>query len=430
MSLLDWLSDGLGLGGGPTGGNPMQPGPGGQMGDVDPMGAPTGQSMPLPTPAPAPTQPMPPPQMTGTDVPYPPGEDSMSAGGAPPNGPGLPFAPGGDPMTAGGQTPNGPGLPPGAPPPAATAPPGPPTNLVPPGADVPGAMASYTKAGGNLMMPPPGDLPGSPLGQGGGTAKGILESALGLSPERATRVRGNLGAGLKSVAENSGKPGLAAFAGSMGAGIEGGTKSDEKQTDQRTKLLNQMITAQANGDRASYTKALTQYTQAKLEAEKTKAANPEAAAKSRAAMTDEQKLFKVNDTLAKDPQIVAARHGLEAAQRSGSPKDVTAAQKVFDDLFNKKKTDLTASLRAGSQQNPYKVTSQADLEKTAQPGDVYINPADGKPYVFKGKKSAGTSAEAPAAAPAKTDAASAMTPAAAAGLPSPKAAANPEDDDE
>lgn len=422
MGLLDWLSDGLGLGNAAAmGGGGMPPGmyPGG--GDV-PMPPAQGLDV-LRSPPPQAG-----PQFTGTELP-----PGMYPGGGqipmPPaqgldsnvrdvptrpisraefDGPNPPLPQGSDPMTAGGSPPNGPGLP-GAPPPAA---PGAPTNLVP---DLPATMASYAKAGGDPMLRPPGEMDG----KGNQTAKGILESALGLSSERATRVRGQLGAGLKSVADNANKPGLAAFAGSMGAGIEGGTKSDEKQTDQRTKLLNQMITAQAAGDKASYTKALTAYTQAKLEAEKTKAANPEAAAKSRAAMTEEQKLFKINDALSKDPQIKAAQHLLESTKRQGTPKEVAAAQKSFDDLFKTKKTEITEALRPGSATNPHKVTSQADL-KGMQPGDVYINPSDGKPYVFKGAKKEGANA-----APA-----SATTPAAQAGLPSPKAAANPTDDDE
>lgn len=392
MSLLDWLSDGLGLGGG----TPMQPGPGSMVGGMDPMGNPNGQAGPLPTAAPAPTQPMPPVQMTGTNMPYPPGQDPMTAGGDMPNGPGLPFAPGGDPMAAGGAPPNGPGLPPGARP-------GAPTDI----------SASGPAGGSPMSLAPPGAVEQfapsmSPGDKGGGTAKGILESALGLSPERATRVRGNLGAGLKSVAENAHKPGLAAFSGSMGSGIEGGTKSDEKQTDQRTKLLNQMISAQAAGDRASYTKALTEYTKAKQAIEMNKAANPEAAAKGKAAMTEEQKLLKIHDALAKDPQIKAAQHLLESTKRQGSKKDVAEAQKSFDALFATKKTEISEALRPGSQTNPIKGNSQAEIEKNAKPGDIFINPKDGKPYVYKG---------------------AAKTPAGNAGLPSPDTAGKTEDDE-
>lgn len=420
MGLLDWLSDGLGLGNAASmGGGGMPPGvyPGGGQVPMPPVQQ-TGDDKIPPVP-PTNIEAMP-GQNGNMPPPLPQGTDPMTAGGSPPNGPGLPLPPGSDPMTAGGSPPNGPGLP-GAPPPATA--PGAPANLAPGGVDLPGTMASYAKAGGDPMMRPLDEVNG---GKGNQTAKGILESALGLSPERATRVRGQLGAGLKSVAENANKPGLAAFAGSMGAGIEGGTKSDEKQTDQRTKLLNQMITAQAAGDKAAYTKSLTAYTQAKLEAEKTKAANPEAAAKSRSAMTEEQKLFKINDALAKDPQVKAAQHLLESTKRQGTPKEVAAAQKSFDDLFKTKKTEITEALRPGSATNPHKVTSQDDL-KGMKPGDVYINPSDGKPYVFKGAKKEGASA-APAAAPAAET--GAMTPAAQSGLPSPKAAANPTDDDE
>lgn len=425
--LLDWLSGSLGLGGSSGGGTPMQPGPGSMMGGMDPMGYPTGQMEPMPTAAPAATLPMMPVQPDNMDPANrgmtPPIEQPPMMNATPINRPPRPAPSNMDPMAAGGIADSGTMDPMGAgmgPPPAAppvpmpqARPPGapglPPTDVSAaapapgPGPGTADVVSSYMKAGGNFA--PPGEQPGAP---GGGSAKGILESALGLSPERATRVRGNLGAGLKSVAENSSKPGLAAFAGSAGAGIEGGTKSDEKQTDQRIKSLNSMIAAQGSGDRAAYTKALTDYTKAKMENEKIKAADPAAAAKSKSVMTEEQKLFKVADTLAKHPQITAARHGLEAAQRSGSAKQVAAAQKVFDDLYNKTKTDLTESLRPGSKQNAYKVTNQAELEKVAKPGDVYINPADGNPYIFKGAKKADA---APAAA--------AATPAAAAGLPEP-----------
>lgn len=234
--LLDWLSEGIGS----------------SMG---------GSMSPLPQADNLPTRPPPPVQQTGPDMPLPPGADPMTAGGPTPNGPGLPYAPGSDPMTAGGtqfppgmdpmtaggSPPNGPGLPP--------LPQVPMPMARPPGADAgPAALppsAMPTSGTGMPPGPPTSLMPPNlapPLAPAGGGANGPLGRLLGLDRNTEGRMRGSLGAGLKAAGENMHKPGLAAFAGSMGSGIEGGKGADDKTTDQQTKYLTQAIAAAKSGN--------------------------------------------------------------------------------------------------------------------------------------------------------------------------------------
>lgn len=380
MGLLDWLSDGLmGSGSAPDAGNPMQPGPGSLTGGVDQMGNSTGQSMPLPTPAPAPTQPMPPVQ--GQDSGAPPLAPAMPGGGpapapqdaSPPVPLPQPRPPGAD---AGAPMPQSSGGGPVSAPPtdisAQGQPPGPPMSLAPPGS------------------PPGGVSPTSPLDSQmpQGRATGILGRALGLDADTATRARGSLAAGLKSVGDNANKPGLAAFAGSMGSSIEGGDKAQNTTQDQRLKFLNTAITAQKNNDTAGYTKAMTDYYKAKAVSEQTKAADPAAASKAASAMSPEAILFKTQQTLSTDPQIKAAKEILVNTQKNGDPKATSAAQKSLDDLYKAKQQTIQDSLKPGTATNPYKPTSADDATKKMQAGDLYINPADGKLYKFKGASAA------------------------------------------
>lgn len=250
MGLLDWLTEGAGS----------------SMG---------GSSMSMP---PSMLTGMPPVQQTGADAyprggdpvadqpPMPRGGDPMTAGGAPPNGPGLPYPPGLDPMAAGGDVPNGPGLPPAPPmamnsspltksyntdgspalPPAgptsgAEMPPGPPTSLLPP----------------NLAPPM------APSGVG---PQGFIGRALGLDRNSAKQISGSLASGLKSVGDNANKPGLAAFSGSAGSALEGGNAAEDKTEDKQLKYLQQAIAEAQAGNTAKLNIARTQLALAQAKA--------------------------------------------------------------------------------------------------------------------------------------------------------------------
>lgn len=362
MGLLDWLSDGLGIGtAGGMGGGEMPPGmyPGG--GDI----------------------PMPPVQQTGMDAP----SLADPATQAMPGGQGAgPLPP--DPMLDAMPSIQGGGLPP---PPAAPTPLAPPTSLTPPPpTDVSSASPTAGLSGATLT---------SFMGSGQQSAPGstgILESALGLSPDRARQVRASLASGLKSVGENWNKPGLAAFSASAGSGLEGAEKSDIKQTDQRQKFLSQAIAAKSAGDRSEYNKNYAQYLKLKLDAETGAAAGGK---KGKGAIAPEKLYLDVVKNLSTDPQIKAAQHILEQENRAGDPKRAAAAQQKFDALFEQKRKEAFAAVKLnpqtaaeleknppGTAKNPFKAATAAELSQYAKPGDVFINPKDGKPYIYKGPK--------------------------------------------
>lgn len=389
MSLLDWLSDGLGIGNaaGMGGGEPP-PGmyPGG--GSID----------------------MPPVQMTGTDAP--PLSDPMTQ--AMPGGQGAgPMPP--DPALDAMPSIQGGGLP-RSPTPAAP-PVGAPTNLVPDPAALPPNAAPTAGISPSTMTSFMG--PGQKPAQG---STGILESALGLSPERAREVRASLASGLKSVGDNWNKPGLAAFSASAGAGLEGAEKRADKTTDQRMKFLNAAVAAQAAGDRAAYNKNYSAYLKAKLDNELSTASG--GGKKGKGALSPEKLYLETTKSLSVDPQIKAAQHGLEAAQRAGDPKAIEQAKVAFDKIFETKRTEAFAATGInpktiadlvknppGTAKNPFKPTSQQELEQYSKPGDIFINPKDGKPYIFKGAKGA--------AATGNSTPAVSMPPAAPGPMPSP-----------
>jgi hypothetical protein len=108
MGLFDWLGDALG-GSSNISGTPVQPGPGAQVGELDPMGSPTGQMMPMPTGASMPSNPYPLNDvgvgMDSPQLPTPQNTPESSFGqGAPP---GLMYPPAEDPMQSGGMNPGG-----------------------------------------------------------------------------------------------------------------------------------------------------------------------------------------------------------------------------------------------------------------------------------------------------------------------------------
>lgn len=362
MGLLDWLTEGLG----PNGGMP-------------PSGALEQQANPL-------LPPMPPERGFGMDAPNLADPMTQAMPGGQGGGVGQPPVPLPQPRPAGAGLPQ---------PPtdlsAAAAAPGAPLNLAPP----PGGMMAQS------AMPQPPQQ---------GAAASLLGRALGLSPERDRQVSSSLAAGLKSVGENYKKPGLAALAGSTGAAMEGGEKRTDKDTDQRTKLIQQAISAQAAGDRAGYLKSMMQINNLKLQ----QAADPQAAAKAKASMTDEQKAVKVLELLNNDIQLKGIKSTLATLQKQGTPAEIAAAQKKFDELYATKQKEFGERLRAGSQYNPLTYTSADDLRKNAQKGDIFRNPKDGKLYVYDpGAKASGgqKAGAADAATPSSPRAAmAAMTP--------------------
>lgn len=396
MGFLDWLTEGIGSDMG--GGTPTQPGPGSQMGGMDPMGNPTGQSMPLPTPAPAPTQAMPPPQQLGTDAPSldpmvndigggmqggspppPPINPATSdiAGGMQGGSPPLPPVPMPAPRPPGANAPP-PMPPPGAAPPGPL-PPGPPQPLSP--QDAGGIAQSYQNAGGNLAPPA---APAAPAG-----ASGFIGRALGLDANREASLRGSLGAGLKAAGENANKPGLAALAGSAGSAIEGGKAANDKGIDQQSKYLNDAIKAQQAGDTGKLNVART-----RLALAQAKAAETGKDTKASVMNSPEQLYLRGLGAVNQSQQVKASAAQLKQLQAQNDPDSpvVKAAIKAHNDLIENTKKQVFATLGVSekdatemgkkpgfSSDNP---VPSAGLTKekfdALPPGAYFINPKDNR----------------------------------------------------
>jgi hypothetical protein len=430
MGLLDWLADSFSGSG--SEGTPMQPGPGAFMGDLDPMGNPTGQMMPMPAAAPAPTGPMPPVQQTGPDMPYPPGLDPMAGSGSG-NDPGLPYPTGGDPMTAGGDMPNGPGLgmPPGIPmpqprPPGANAalpPAAAPTGGagMPPGADVASAVRSYQGAGGNFGPPGEASHLNRPVDRREPGGFSLLR-AMGLDANTADRVRGTLAAGFKAAGESAGKSPGQAFSSGVGAGIEGGKKADDATTDRQQKYLAQAIAAKRAGDTNAYNVNYLSYLKEKaaneLEVAKEKAASKDG--KASVVNSQEQLYLRAQTATSQDPGIKASANTVREAQKQYGvdSKEAKAAMEAHEARIKQVRDGHLGQLgidpakigdfssKPGfSEKNPVKdfpkdpAAAQKAFDALPE-GAYFINPKDGRLLMKKGAGSApATNPSQPVTAP-------------------------------
>jgi hypothetical protein len=248
---------------------------------------------------------------------------------------------------------------------------------------VPGPPLSITPDVSGAAAPPPG-------------ATGLLGRAFGLDANRERSVKGALGAGLKSVGENWNKPGLAAFAGSAGAGIEGGQTATDKGYDQRIKALTLAVSAQSAGDKAAYNKNYAAYLSGKLKNDSEKA-TPDAK-KGAWNKPDSQKFIDAQIALARDPEIHASQKMLEGLQKSSDPGDpnlqkavaahtalIAQKQKMYLSGVGLNPDQVAKNMAnpPGTPQNPHVVTSKEDFDTYVKPGQAYKNPADGKIYIRK-----------------------------------------------
>lgn len=421
MGLLDWLSEGL-VGSGMGSGGGMPPGMGAKQPLVDatssyggPGGQPDIMQPPMPMQA---APPMPPPQ----SMPMPPagpaaqGGEPMQASPPMPPGPG-PYPPGGDPMAGMGSG-NGPGLPPGIPMPQArpmeanAAPPAPlpmPGNGQPPlpPTDVSGAMRSYQQAGGT-MAPPGGD--------GAGTAKTIIGRALGLDGNRESQIRGSLGAGLKAAGESAGKSPMQAFSSGAGSGMEGGTKADDKTTEQQDKYLGRKIAASAQGETALNGAASRELNMARTklaleQAKMTKEGNY--GGKAGTANSQQQLYLRGNALVNNDPEIKLAKSAYDNLIKQYPPDspEVKAAADAHKKLVEAKKAEHMGQLglkpadiaKMGkmpgmAKDNPVPAEGLTKEKFDAlPPGAYFINPKDKQVLVKKGPAAAPTGGNQPVA---------------------------------
>lgn len=382
MGLLDWLTDAIGGTG--SSGTPAMPGPGAMVGQVDPMGSATGQMLPMPPAAPASTRPMPPVQPTGDDRPYPMNPPDGANIPMPPDMRAPPMAPpdGGD-LPQPGRMP----IPMPQPRPAAA-------NGAPP--QVPPGMSQPPIPGAPMNIMPPAQQ------QPAGPEQTWFSRALGITPQdagaRGQEMARGLAAGLKSVGDNAHKPGLAAFAGSMGSAMEGGQSSGDKEYDKKIKYLQAAVAAQKAGDDREYKRNMTDYMAGKLKNETDKM-TADASGKKGGAWNkpDSQRFIDAQHALANDPEIKASQKLLEQTAKTGEPADVAKAQAQHQALIRDKEARYLAGVGLdarkvqdlvknppGSQGNPHVVTSQQDFDQYVKPGDAFVNPKDGKVYIRKG----------------------------------------------
>lgn len=394
MGLLDWLTSdlgGLGAGGG------MGELPGAPMGGGSPPG-------------------MPPVQMTGEDM-KPPGFNFGQMPIRPPEAEGMPAPPAGammpppDPMADGMSLPPNlgpPPMPPGLDPMAGTGsgnngglPPPPLPQPRPVEAAGPAALPPNAAPTGGSGMPPapPMDLAGvvnSARSGGGSQAQTIIGRALGLDGNRESQIRGSLGAGLKSVGENANKPGLAAFAGSLGSGIEGGKKADDTTTAQQDKYLQRAIQAKREGNTAEYQKNYLRYqieaTKAKLEAAKEKATGAGSVMNS-----PEQLYLRAIGATNQDGGLKILANKVREAQKLGpDSKEAKAAQAEYDTAFKQVRDQHLGTLGVDpskikgleskpgfSDKNPVKdfpkdPSAAQKAFDALPPGAYFVNPKDGR----------------------------------------------------
>ena len=374
-----------------------------------------------------PGAPMPPVQQTGADappLPSPPGlgldQQAMASGNpaaslppaaASPQTAGLPPPPG--PLPAGEPVPfpNAGQLTPPPPPPAATPPAASPS--LPPQAGG-GAVAAPPAP----TMPAPDSQPGAPPVAGGSYLSNIFGD-----PNRRQSFMAALGKGLAAVPANSHGPGLAAVAGTAGAGILGGVENDHKVTEEQQKYLTNAIAAKKAGDDATYHVNYMKYLNTKAEAD-TKAS------KASVMNTQQQLYLRGLTAVSQDPEIKASAASLKAIQTQNEPNSpaVLQAIKAHQDLIDQKKKQVMATLgvdektaasiekRPGmSQETAIKPTTQAEIDGAA-PGTWIQTPAGPK------MKPLNAPAAVPAAAPGAPGSPAPATP------PATAAAAMPTDE--
>lgn len=344
MGLLDWLTDSIGSSQGPGAAGldaampyPTPPTPG------------AGPAPPAPGPTPPATvaPPMPPPM----PVNGPPGQPP----GAPPTPPGAPPMP---PMPS-AQAGAPPGTPPGTP-------------AMPP-TDVSSAQRQN-------MPPAPDSNPQDGIS--------IIGRALGLDRNADRNMAGAIGSGMKGVAANWNKPGLAAFAGGAGATLEGSTKQQDKLVEEQHKTLGDAINAVQIGDKRALMKAQTQRALADAQATMTGKGSKESVVNS------EQQLYvRAVEMANKDQSLAGLRYQVQNAARTGTPEEVKAAQDALTSAYNERikqhaqalgldpsKIDKIGKQPGMTKDNPVpqgQMNSQKAYD-ALPPGAYFTNPKDGK----------------------------------------------------
>lgn len=213
-----------------------------------------------------------------------------------------------------------------------------------------------------------------------------------------------LAAGLKAVPANTHAPGLAAFAGTAGAALEGADNKAKAQKKEAADYLKASIDARKAGDEAGYKQNYLLYLKAKQQADTDKAASKDA---STANKNDTPTQLYLSAQRLVQPDRNALNKQIEQMRKEGAdPATIAQAQAQGEAAIAAKLNDHYATLGihpqqaqalgkqpGNSQENPIDAgklgITKDNIGQKLQPGQYYTNPADGKVYQYKGPQNSG-----------------------------------------
>jgi hypothetical protein len=204
-----------------------------------------------------------------------------------------------------------------------------------------------------------------------GQARGFLGRAFGMNSSDETALKNKLGPGLAAVGQNWNKPGLAAFAGSAGSAIEGGTKGEDTRVDKMLKLI--QAKQKAGDDSSATSLAKVKLETAQMQLQNLKDGNGKGTAWNKPPQQLYQDAMRLS---ASDPNVKASEKALEQTIKDGDPTKVAQA-----------KADHAALVSAVQDKHLMGVglTPQSAAEIAKQPGLTSENPVpqaafNGKPF--------------------------------------------------
>jgi hypothetical protein len=316
-----------------------------------------------------------PPPMAVGNTPVAPGATPFTPAQTPP-----PMAVGNTPVTPGAPayTPPSTQLPPmppqgvgtGNPMPSPVIPPSPQANIPPNAAPTNGVQQGV----GAIPQSPSPPIMGT--GSAGpnanpGVGRGFLGQAFGMSSSDEKNTLGSLGAGLKSVGDNWNKPGLAAFAGSAGSAIEGGTTAEKDRINEMLKLI--AVKQKAGDDSAATSIAQVRLQTAQLHLQALKDNNGKTGAWNK----PPQQLYQDAMRLAQnDPTIKASEKALEQTIKDGKPADIAKAQADHSALVSAVQDKHLTSMGL----NPQSKAAMEAIPGLTAKGAIPQAAFDGKPF--------------------------------------------------
>lgn len=261
--------------------------------------------------------------------------------------------------------------------------------------------------------PPPSPSPGAP-NAGATWLSGIFGAdrnpatnpagAFGANmadPRFMRQIGGSLGEGLKAVGSNWNKPGLAAFAGTLGSAIEGGQKGDSEYLKEKEEALDRKTKADALAEKDKSDKARMDYYMARLNA--ASRAGTTAGRTGAWQSSDVGKLHMADDDVEKQirqEQILRKKEYDEADPKTKQDMRNEWDQKRKDlrnEAYKERGIDPNKAdeirNRGADSKNPHQPSTWDEFQAVVQPGQWYKNPSDGK--IYRRKESAPTPADAP-----------------------------------